>query len=69
MQNRGAVVLLATNSMITKGAASYCFAGDATFKTLENDVSTVRVVMSTEESFRPFRFSDKVSYYLYNVVA
>ena len=55
--------------MITKGTASSCFAGDATFKTLENEVSMVKIVMSTEESFKPFRLSAKVSCYLYNVVA
>ena len=69
VENGGAVVLLATNSMIAKGAASSCFAGDATFKTLENDVSMVKIVMSTEESCKPFRLSAKVSWYLYNVVA
>ena len=53
--------------MIAKGAASSCFAGDTTFNTLENDVSMVKVVMSTEENFKPFRLSAKVSWYLYNV--
>ena len=67
----GAVVLLASNAMLSKAAESSSFAGDATFKTLENDVSTVKVDVSHEKGkkCKPIRLSAKISWYLYNVVA